>query len=136
MLRIFFHSSERLLLHSIVVPDFWTGFECVRWVLKDEERKGKLSLRRKYETALKTRAAPEAIRGQKTIAETAREVDVPANLVTLWKKAALENLPGTFSRKAGKKERDWEEERNDLYRQIGQLKVELEWLKKKLSSVR
>ncbi len=93
-------------------------------------------MRRKYETALKTRAAPEAIRGQKTIAETAREVDVPANLVTLWKKAALENLPGTFSRKAGKKERDWEEERNDLYRQIGQLKVELEWLKKKLSSVR
>ena len=56
--------------------------------------------------------------------------------MSLWKKAALENLPGTFSRKAEKKERDWEEERNDLYRQIGQLKVELEWLKKKLSSVR
>ncbi len=60
------------------------------------------------------------------------EYDVPANLVTLWKKAALENLPGVFSRRAEKKERDWEEERNDLYRQIGQLKVELEWLKKKV----
>ena len=93
-------------------------------------------MRRKYETAIKTRVALEAIRSQKTIAEIAREYDVPANLVTLWKKAALENLPGTFSRKAEKKERDWEEERNDLYRQIGQLKVELEWLKKKLSSVR
>lgn len=84
-------------------------------------------MRRKYETALKTRVALEAIRGQKTIAEIAREYG--------WKKAALENLPGTFSRKAEKKERDWEEERNDLYRQIGQLNVELEWLKK-LSSVR
>lgn len=93
-------------------------------------------MRRKYETAIKTRVALEAIRGQKTIAEITREYDVPANLVTLWKKAALENLPGTFSRKTEKKERDWEEERNDLYRQIGQLKVELEWLKKKLSSVR
>jgi len=93
-------------------------------------------LRRKYETALKTRVALEAIRGQKTLAEIAREYDVPANLVTLWKKAALENLPDTFSRKAGKKERVWEEERSGLYRQIGQLKVELEWLKKKLSSVR
>jgi len=89
-------------------------------------------LRRKYETAIKTRVALEAIRGQKTIAEIAREYDVPANLVTLWKKAALENLPGVFSRRAEKKERDWEEERNDLYRQIGQLKVELEWLKKKV----
>lgn len=87
-------------------------------------------MQRKYETALKTRVALEAIRGQKTIAEIAREYDVPANIVTLWKKAALENLPGTFSRKAEKKERDWEEESNDLYRQIGQLKVELEWLKK------
>ena len=89
-------------------------------------------MRRKYETAIKTRVALEAIRGQKTIAEIAREYDVPANLVTLWKKAALENLPGVFSRRAEKKERDWEEERNDLYRQIGQLKVELEWLKKKV----
>jgi transposase-like protein len=73
-------------------------------------------LRRKYETAIKTRVALEAIRGQKTIAEIALEYDVPANLVTLWKNAALENLPGTFSRKAEKKARDWEEERNDLYR--------------------
>lgn len=85
---------------------------------------------------LKTRVALEAIRGQKTIAEIAREFDVPANLVTLWKKAALENLPATFSRKAEKRERDWEDERNDLYRQIGQLKVELDWLKKKLPTVR
>ncbi len=67
-------------------------------------------MRRKYETAIKTRVALEAIRGQKTIAEIAREYDVPANLVTLWKKAALENLPGVFSRRAEKKERDWEEE--------------------------
>ncbi len=73
-------------------------------------------MRRKYETAIKTRVALEAIRGQKTIAEIALEYDVPANLVTLWKNAALENLPGTFSRKAEKKARDWEEERNDLYR--------------------
>ena len=93
-------------------------------------------MRRKYETVLKTRVALEAIRGQKTIAEIAREFDVPANLVTLWKKAALANLPGTFSRKAEKKERDWEEERNDLYRQIGQLKVEKKKKKKKLPTVR
>jgi len=44
--------------------------------LKDEERKGKSSLRRKYETSIKTRVALEAIRSQKTIAEIAREYDV------------------------------------------------------------
>lgn len=62
-------------------------------------------MRRKYETAIKTRVALEAIRVQKTIAEIAREYDVPANLVTLWRKAVLENLPGGFSRKAKKKKR-------------------------------
>lgn len=97
-----------------------------------KKERGNHSCGEKFETAIKTRVALEAIRVQKTIAEIAREYDVPANLVTLWRKASLENLPGGFSRKAKKKERAWEEERNDLYRQIGQLKVELEWLKKTL----
>jgi len=45
----------------------------------------------------------------------------------------LENLPGIFSEKVKQKEKDNEELIASLYQQIGQLKVELDWLKKKSS---
>jgi transposase len=48
-----------------------------------------------------------------------------------WRKQTLEELPGLFSSKQAKKEKAHEEEREELLKQIGQLKVEVEWLKKK-----
>jgi len=48
-----------------------------------------------------------------------------------WKKQLLEELPSIFSDKRAKTEKEKEDLEAELYRQIGQLKVELEWLKKK-----
>ena len=52
-------------------------------------------------------------------------------MINRWKRHALENLPSLFSDNNKKKERDTEELIASLYQQIGQLTVELDWLKKK-----
>jgi transposase len=51
--------------------------------------------------------------------------------VSKWKKELLINLPALFSDKRKAENKDHEELEAELYKQIGQLKVELEWLKKK-----
>ena len=48
-----------------------------------------------------------------------------------WRKQLLESLPDLFTDRRKKKDKDTEELISELYRQIGQLKVELDWLKKK-----
>jgi transposase-like protein len=88
--------------------------------------------RKSYTTAFKVKIALEAIKGQRTINEIATHYGVHPNLVTKWKKQAIESLPDVFSTR---RERDAEGEaahKAELYQQIGQLKVELDWLKKKL----
>ena len=52
-----------------------------------------------------------------------------------WKKKVLSELPGIFSAKRKKELQAREETESELYRQIGQLKVELDWLKKKSKQV-
>jgi transposase-like protein len=87
--------------------------------------------RKSYTTEFKVKVALEAIKGQRTINEIATHYGVHPNLVTQWKKQAVESLPDVFSTK---RERDAEEEealKAKLYQEIGQLKVELDWLKKK-----
>ena len=87
--------------------------------------------RKSYSTALKAKVALEAIKGQRTVSEIASEFGVHPNLITKWKKQAVEELPGIFSGKMDKVERGNQELESELYRQIGQLKVELDWVKKK-----
>ena len=86
--------------------------------------------RKRYDAAFKARVALEAIKGERTIAEIASATGVHPNQISKWKKQALEELPGLFTG-GRKKERDSEELESELYKQIGQLKVELDWLKKK-----
>lgn len=87
--------------------------------------------RRRYEAAFKARVAIEAIRGEKTIAEIASETGLHPNQISNWKKQALEEMPGIFSGGHKKREEGTEGIESELYKQIGQLKVELDWLKKK-----
>lgn len=88
-------------------------------------------VRKNHDAAFKARVALEAIKGEKTIAQIASEHGVHPNQIGQWKKRLLKDLPGVFSGKRKKEEKDRSELEDELYRQIGQLKVELDWLKKK-----
>ena len=87
--------------------------------------------RRKYEAKFKAKLALEAVKQEKTIAQLSSKYGVHANQITQWKKRLVQELPGIFTSKNNKAQRLAEDLQAELYRQIGQLKVELDWLKKK-----
>jgi transposase-like protein len=90
-------------------------------------------MRKKYSAEFKAKVALEAIKEQRTINEIASENDVHPNQVGQWKKEVLSGMARIFS---GPKEygaAEDEKVKDRLYSQIGQLKVELDWLKKKMS---
>ncbi len=87
--------------------------------------------KKRYGSKYKAKVALESIKGEKTAAELASQYGVHATQITRWKKHMLENLPELFSNKHEKDREDAEKLQAELYRQIGQLKVELDWLKKK-----
>lgn len=91
---------------------------------------------RKHDTTFKAKVALEAIKGEKTLSQLSSESGVHPNQIRAWRDRALEALPGVFSRGADRKEKDHEALEQELYRQIGQLKVENEWLKKKFQQLR
>jgi transposase-like protein len=88
--------------------------------------------RRQHSGEFKAKVALEAIRGERTINELAAEYGVHPVQITQWKKVALEALPKIFSSRHGAKHKEEEALKAALYQQIGQLKVELDWLKKKV----
>lgn len=87
--------------------------------------------RNHYSADFKAKIALAAIKGQQTVNEIAATYGVHPNQVLQWKKQALAALPDTFSNKRARAAQDEEALRAQLYQQIGQLKVELDWLKKK-----
>ena len=89
------------------------------------------SMRKQYEASFKAKVAFEAAKGEKTMAQLAGEYGVHPNQIGRWKAELLEKLPELFSDRRKRVDKDREETEAELYRQIGQLKVELDWLKKK-----
>lgn len=88
--------------------------------------------RKTYTGKFKTTVALEAIKGELTTNQIAKKYDVHPQMVTQWKKKAIEGLPELLSqRSSNNADTNQEELTNQLYQQIGQLKVELDWLKKK-----
>jgi putative transposase len=88
--------------------------------------------RNRYAPELKAKLALEVIKGQRTLNEIASEAQVHPNLLTQWKRQLLESLPTIFTDKRTKEDKEKEGLTDQLYQQIGQLKVELDWLKKKV----
>jgi putative transposase len=86
--------------------------------------------RRSFSGAFKAKVAMAACRGEKTTAQLAAEFGVHAGQVTAWKKQLLEGVAGLFEDGRSKRA---EEATNEevLFEQIGRLKMEVEWLKKK-----
>ena len=91
-----------------------------------------MATRRHYDSRLKARVALEAIKNQRTISEIASDYGVHPNQISKWKKKLLDEVPEIFSSKREKRQQDNEALQDELYKQIGQLKVELDWLKKKV----
>ena len=87
--------------------------------------------RKLYSADFKAKVALAAIKGQHTINELAATYGVHPNQVTQWKRHALEAIPDSFAVRRSRDLRADEELKAQLYQQIGQLKVELDWLKKK-----
>jgi len=86
--------------------------------------------RRQYSGALKAKVGLEAIIGIKTTAQIAREYQVHPLLVTQWKKVLRDRMPEIFE-KGKSVEEDSERTIAALHQKIGQLTVDLDWLKKK-----
>ena len=89
------------------------------------------NLRRQHSAVFKAKVALEAVKGEKSIAQLSSKFGVHPNQISQWKRHLLQELPGIFSKKRKRAEKDAERIESELYRQIGQLKVELDWLKKK-----
>jgi transposase len=89
------------------------------------------SKRKIFTGAQKARVALEAIKGTKTINEIAQEHGVHPNQVSHWKKELLTNASSLFEGKRGPKSVNAQSDPDRLYAKIGQLNMELDWLKKK-----
>ena len=86
--------------------------------------------RKQYNAQFKFRVALEAIKEAKTISELASEYGVHPTMVRNWKKQLLGNGADVFQNKTKSSDQEGAAEA-ELYEQIGRLKMELEWLKKK-----
>ncbi len=84
-----------------------------------------------YSAKLKAKVALEAIKEQKTRSQIASGYEIHPSRVSEWKNQALLNFEELFKSKTSRNEKEKEKLIDRLYQQIGQLKVELDWLKKK-----
>lgn len=87
--------------------------------------------RKKHSSKLKAKVALAAIKSEQTVNEIASQYEVHPNQVGIWKKQAINELANLFSDKREHKNKQQQNLTDELYKQIGQLKVELDWLKKK-----
>jgi transposase len=87
--------------------------------------------RKNFTGAQKAKIALEAVKGQKTVAQIAQEFGVHPTQVSVWKKELLENAGSLFEGKRGPKPTNEQSDPERLFAKIGQLNMELDWLKKK-----
>ena len=90
-----------------------------------------MAIRKTYSGKFKGKVAVEAVKEEKTIAELASQYDVHPTQIKAWKRHMLEHIEEVFEDKRRKQAREQAELAEELYKQIGQLKVELDWVKKK-----
>jgi putative transposase len=95
-----------------------------------------MSVRKRYTADFKARVALEALKGIRTCNEIASDHGIHPVQVSQWKKDAADGLATVFSGSSAKKDAEKEALAERLYQQIGELKVELDFLKKKSGRAR
>lgn len=89
--------------------------------------------RKKYSADFKAKVALEVFKGQKTLTELSSEYSVHPNQITRWKKQLQDGMKDMFSTNSSSNSSSKDERlQAKLYQEIGRLKVELDWLKKKI----
>lgn len=88
--------------------------------------------RKQYSAQFKARVATEAIRGEKTLSQLGSQFKLHPMQIVKWRKLALDQMPELFVDGRTRKAASGEADNDALYQQIGRLKVELDWLKKKV----
>jgi transposase len=83
----------------------------------------------------KAKVALAALKGDRTVNELAGQFDVHSALIHAWKKQLLDGAEAIFSGPARPASADAEARQAELFEQIGRLKMELEWLKKKSAAL-
>jgi len=95
--------------------------------------------KRKHQSSFKAKVALEMIKQEKTQSQICSEYEINNTQARIWKDKLLKNIEKIFDEQGDKILEKKLEERDklieELYRQIGQLKVELDWLKKKLNVI-
>ena len=92
-------------------------------------------MRKNYTGKFKAKVAIDVIRENETVSELSSKYQVHRTMLARWKKEALEGLPSVFSTAKKKTEKDNQTLIDELYKKIGQLEVENDWLKKKVETI-
>jgi len=89
------------------------------------------NIRKKYPPSFKAKVALEAIREEKTSAQLASQYEVHPSQIRKWKRIAMNGMIELFTDNRQKRDKEKNLLIEELYKEIGQSKVELDWLKKK-----
>lgn len=91
-------------------------------------------MRKNYSSEFKAKLVLEVLRGERTLSEIASENEVHPNMLTRWKTEATKNFSQLFEKEASKTKqmkKDYEDKIDELYKQIGRLTTQNEWMEKK-----
>lgn len=95
-----------------------------------------ITRRKRYSAEFKAKIALEAIRGEQTINELASRYELHPNMITTWKRQAIENMATAFPGAKERNSKSDEAKIKELHAKIGQLTVERDFLAKAFGRIR